>query len=202
MLRIIADCIERSPRSIEDRIPGRLARDLYEGTHTVRCSLHLLALIGLGLGLAPACVDAPITTDQLEADGMLREVGTAREQAAFSVRAAPQRSASVVQLSAVLATESAGALTDRDRFEAAVGVIHLHVRADGIDSPKAVTFRWIHGDQAIVTPGTLGPAGALELASSVEVAPHQIGPWRVEVAAQTSADAPPEVLFVRHFAVD
>ncbi|MBX7079669.1 MAG: hypothetical protein K1X88_10810 [Nannocystaceae bacterium] len=161
----------------------------------------------LGLAsLAPAwgCADAPITSDQLEADGLLRTPPpeSTRDQSQFSIdRAAPQRAA-VVHLSSVLANEATGAVQDRDRFAADVGTIHLHVRADGIDAPRAVTFRWIHGDSAIVVPGTLGPASTLQHAASVEVAPHQVGPWRVEVAAQPADGDAPEVLYTREFTVE
>lgn len=151
----------------------------------------------------PACADAPITPDQLEADGVLR--GTPRQQsdqASFSApRGAVQR-ASVVALSSVLATQQGGALEDRDHFVASVGAIHLHVRADGIESPRPVSFRWIHGDQAIVVPGTLETSGALQHAASVEVRPHQVGPWRVEVATQGSSAEPPEVIYSREFTVE
>ncbi|MBK6919106.1 MAG: hypothetical protein IPH07_17050 [Deltaproteobacteria bacterium] len=165
----------------------------------MRLPLRLLAL----LVLPAACADAPITDDQLEADGLLRgSPAAARDQANFSVdRAAPQRAA-FVQLSAVLAAEAEGAVQDRERFAADVGTVHLHVRADGIDSARPVTFRWIHGDQATVLAGTIGGASTLEHASSVDIAPHQVGPWRVEVAAETVHGEPPEVLYTREFVVE
>jgi hypothetical protein len=149
--------------------------------------------------LASACADAPITPDQLEADGVLRG---ARAQAGFSVERGAIHQASVVQLSSVLATQHAGALEDRDVFPASVGVIHLHVRADGIDTPRVVSFRWIHGDQAIVVPGSLSPAGALHHGASVEVQPHQVGPWRVEVATEGLPGEPPEVIYTREFTLE
>jgi hypothetical protein len=153
--------------------------------------------------LVSACADAPITPDQLEADGVLR--GAPRQQsdqAAFSAARGTMQRASVVALSSVLATQQGGALEDSDHFVASVGIIHLHVRADGIESPRPVVFRWIHGDQAIVVPGTLVSSGALQHAASVEVRPHQVGPWRVEVAtAGTSAEAP-EVIYSREFTIE
>ena len=147
-----------------------------------------------------ACADAPITSDQLEPDGALRD---ARDQAAFSAsRAAPQL-ASFVQLSAVLAAESSGALRDADRFAAEIGTVHLHLRADGLASARAVSFRWIHGDTAVIERGTLVDGHRLSLASSVAIAPHQVGPWRVEVLAETGeAGEPPEVIFTREFSIE
>lgn len=68
--------------------------------------------------------------------------------------------------------------------------------------PRPVSFRWIHGDQAIVVPGTLSPAGALRHGASVDVQPHQVGPWRVEVATEGSAGEPPEVIYTREFTLE
>lgn len=175
-----------------------MARDLYGAPHTVRVSLSVLALAVLA-SFAGACADAPITSDQLEADGLLRG---ARDQAAFSIERGAIQRASIVQLSSVLATQADGGLEDRDTFSASVGVVHLHVRADGIDTPRPVSFRWIHGDQATVVPGVLAPTGALGHAASVEIQPHQVGPWRVEVATPGTEGEPPEVLYTREFTVE
>ncbi|HWB75790.1 MAG TPA: hypothetical protein VG755_12570 [Nannocystaceae bacterium] len=160
--------------------------------------MKLLASVAL-LALS-ACADAPITSDHLEPDGVLRG---ARDQAAFSASpAAPQR-ASFVQLSAVLAAEQSGALRDADRFAADVGTVHLHLRADGLPSARAVSFRWIHGDTATIERGTLTDGRQLALASSVAVAPHQVGPWRVEVLAEPAdSREPPEVIFTREFVIE
>ena len=155
--------------------------------------------MALAASLSSACADAPITSDQLEADGVLRG---ARAQAAFSLEPGAVQRANVVQLSSVLATQSEGALEDQDRFSAHVGTIHLHVRADGMDGARAVSFRWIHGDQAIIVPGTLSAAGALSHATSVEVRPHQVGPWRVEVATEGRDGEQPEVIYSREFTLE
>jgi hypothetical protein len=165
----------------------------------VRASL--LFSLALGAVLLPACADAPITPDQLEPDGVLRDAAH-HDQAAFSAPRGEMQRASVVALSSVLATQAEGALEDSDHFVASVGVIHLHVRADGIESPRPVSFRWIHGDQAIVVPGTLTTSGALHHAASVEVRPHQVGPWRVEVATDGSSGEPPDVIYSREFTVE
>lgn len=149
-----------------------------------------------------ACADAPITADQLEADGVLRGAPRQPDQAAFSAHRGEMRQASIVALSSVLAVQNAGALEDRDHFDANVGAIHLHVRADGIESPRPVSFRWIHGDQAIVVPGTLASSDTMMYAASVEVRPHQVGPWRVEVATTGSGAEPPEVIYSREFTIE
>lgn len=153
----------------------------------------------LSLAATPACADAPITSDQLAADGVLRG---ARAQAGFSIGRGATQSANVVQLSTVLAVTSGGALEDADRFAADVGQIHLHVRADGLDSARSVSFRWIHGDQAVVVPGELVSVGSLQHAASVDVRPHQVGPWRVEVVADDIRGEAPEVLYSREFTVE
>ena len=77
------------------------------------------------------------------------------------------------------------------------------MRADGLPSARAVSFRWIHGDTAVIERGALVGSSRLALASSVAVAPHQVGPWRVEVLAEpTDAAEPPEVLFTREFTIE
>lgn len=173
-----------------------MARDLYSRPRTVRVNVSMFLLC---LAATPACADAPITHDQLQADGVLMG---ARAQAGFSIgRGATQR-ANVVHLSTVLAVTSEGALQDADRFSSEVGHIHLHVRADGLDTARNVSFRWIHGDQAVVTSGELVSGGAMQHAASVEVRPHQVGPWRVEVVADDVRGEAPEVLYSREFTVE
>lgn len=153
----------------------------------------------LGLAAMSACADAPITPDQLQADGVLMG---ARAQAGFSIGRGATQSANVVQLSTVLAVSSEGALQDADRFSAEVGQIHLHVRADGLDTARSVSFRWIHGDQAVIVPGELVSVGSMQHAASVDVRPHQVGPWRVEVVADDVRGEAPEVLYSREFTVE
>jgi hypothetical protein len=173
-----------------------VARDLYSTPRIVRVTVSLFLL---GLVATTACADAPITPDQLQADGVLKG---ARAQAGFSIGRSETQRASVVQLSTVLAVTAEGALQDADRFAADVGEIHLHVRADGLDNARAVSFRWIHGDQAVVTSGELVSGGAMQHAASVEVRPHQVGPWRVEVVADDMRGEAPEVLYSREFTVE
>jgi hypothetical protein len=179
--------------------PDFARRVSWHGICSAAHPVRVLFSIAAALVLA-GCADQPITSDQLEPGGMLRDV---RDQAAFSVdRAAPQR-ASFVQLSTVLAAESSGALRDGDSFDAEVGTVHLHLRADGLASARQVSFRWIHGDTATIERGTLEDGRQLSLASSVAIAPHQVGPWRVEVLAEPEgAGVPPDVLFAREFTIE
>lgn len=192
---VIVANTDRDPAEATDFTKWVAWHGICSAAHPVRVSRLLAAVLVLS-----ACADAPITSDQLEPDGALR---TPRDQAAFSVDpAAPQR-ASFVQLSAVLAAESSGALRDADRFGADVGSLHLHLRADGLASARPVSFRWIHGDTAVIERGAIGEGTRLTLASSVAVAPHQVGPWRVEVLAEgADTGEPPEVIFTREFTIE
>lgn len=152
----------------------------------------LLALLGT------ACVDAPITPDQLEADGQLR--APALKQSAFSAqdRSTTQRAA---QISAVLASEAEGPLEDAKRFPTDVGEINLHLRADGIDGERPVMFRWTHrGDSALV-PGTLRPGDTLARATSFHIDPERTGPWTVEILGAPVGGGEPVVLFERSFEI-
>ncbi len=160
---------------------------------------HRLIPLALVAVVLPACVDAPITPDQLEADGQLRAPGL--EQSAFSAqeRETTQRAA---QISAILAAEAEGALEDSNRFPADVGQINLHLRADGIEGPRPVLFRWTHRGDAVVIPGTLVPGETLALANSLPIDPERTGPWTVQIlGAPGSPEAKPSVLFERDFDV-
>jgi hypothetical protein len=157
-----------------------------------------LAALALAAVLVPACVDAPITADQLESNGQLRDA--ALEQSAFSAQgwSTTQRAA---RISAVLAAEATSPLNDAVSFPADVGQVNLHLRADGIDGPRPVTFRWTHGDQVTVVEGTLAPGDTLALATSFAIDPKGTGPWKVEVLGSATTDDEPVVLFEREFDV-
>lgn len=148
--------------------------------------------------LVPACVDAPITADQLESNGQLRD--TSLEQSAFSAQdhSTTQRAA---QISAVLAAEADGPLEDAARFPADVGQVNLHLRADGIDGPRPVVFRWTHRGHATTVDGTLAPGDTLALATSFAIDSRRTGPWKVEVLGSAPAGEEPVVLFEREFDV-
>lgn len=154
-----------------------------------------LALVAM---LVPACVDAPITPDQLEPDGQLR--APALEQSAFSAqeRDTTQRAANI---SAVLAAQAQGPLADANRFPADVGQINLHLRADGIDGPRPVVFRWTHRGNAALVNGVLSPGDTLALANSFPIDPERIGTWRVEILGASTSGDEPAVLFEREFEV-
>jgi hypothetical protein len=161
-------------------------------------TIHRLIPLALAAVLGPACVDAPITPDQLEANGQLRNPPL--EQSAFSAQgwATTQRAA---QISAVLAAEAEGALNDANRFPVDVGQINLHLRADGIDGPRPVVFRWTHRGQAALVDGILAPGDTLALATSFPIDPKRTGTWKVEVLGSPNAGEEPVVLFEREFDV-
>lgn len=171
-----------------------------------------IAALTLPLGLS-ACVDAPITADQLQADGTLRGgyAGGGVQQAALS--AEPQKIAQAVRVSAVLASQAEGPLEDRAAFSAGVGTVYLHVRADGLLNSSRVIYRWRHDDFVVEVPGTLLSTDALMLGTSFDIAPEQSGHWEVDVLAdstqtadgQAAGQAPgsePQVLFHREFVVE
>ena len=150
-------------------------------------------------------MDAPITQDLLREDGALRpSARISGEQSVFSATprvATPQRAA---QISAVLADVSAGPLSDRSRFEADVGTVHLHLRADGLAGERPVAFRWTHEatGEAIVVPGTLLPAETLRHVATQTIAPHLTGAWTVEVLSEVPGpDGLAPVLWRRHFEI-
>lgn len=147
------------------------------------------------------CVDAPITADQLEADGRLRSGGAKHEQAAFSADERGELQA-VVQVSAVLAAQAEGALEDRNEFPAEVGTVHLHLRADGLLEPRPVVYRWTHDDLSVMVPGMLAPSDSLSLGTSFDIDPELAGHWEVEVLSRPEHPGDePRVLFQREFEV-
>jgi hypothetical protein len=157
------------------------------------------ALIFAPLWGVLSCVDAPITPDQLEADGKLK--AAPHEQAAFSARdrLVPQQA---VRLSAVLAAQSEGALEDASAFAANVGAVHLHLRVDGAFAPRPVVFRWTYDEISVEVPGILAPAETLSLAASYPIDRDQNGTWMVEVlGTPDSADEEAPVLYQREFEV-
>lgn len=164
------------------------------GASSSRKTLLLVPVVGV-----LACVDAPITRDQLEADGRLRPA--THEQAAFSARErlVPQQA---VHLSAVLAAQSEGALEDASSFAADVGAVHLHLRVDGVFAPRPVVFRWTYDEISVEVPGILAPAEALSLAASYPIDRNHSGKWMVEVlGTPDAADGQAPVLYQREFEV-
>lgn len=147
---------------------------------------------------ASACVDAPITPDQLEADGQLR--APALKQSAFSAQSQPTTQ-QAARISAVLAAEAEGPLEDANRFPADVGEVNLHLRADGIDGERPVVFRWTHRGDAALVQGTLLPGDTLARATSLPIDPERTGPWKVEILGAPVDGGEPIVLFERSFEI-
>lgn len=167
-------------------------------------SVAFAASFVLGGAFAPismiGCADAPITPDQLEADGQLARPGGG--QSAFAADRGTPRRASVVKIDAVLATAPTGAIEDMSTFPPDVGTVHLHVRADGLGSERDVAFRWTHGEHTLVVPGGLVPTSQYVLAASIDVQPDQTGRWLVEVVTKPPRPGEaPEVLFSREFVI-
>ncbi len=158
------------------------------------------SIVLLGVLVLSGCADAPITPDQLQSGGTLRPLGHA--QAEFSATPRPQQVLQAVQVSAVLAAQADGPLEDCNEFEADVGTIYLHVRADGLLQPRRVLYRWTHGDLEVLEPGSLEPTDALSLGTSFHIDPEMHGHWEVEVLTEAEAPGePPRVLFHREFEV-
>ncbi len=165
----------------------------------------LAALTTLTLTLV-ACVDAPITADQLQADGTLRGGYAAGGMQQAALSAEPGQVSQAVRVSAVLASEAEGPLEDRAEFGANVGTVYLHVRADGLANSRRVVYRWRHDDFVVETPGTLLTTDKLALGTRFEIAPEQSGHWEVDVLEDTPAvgtddGTEPRILFHREFVV-
>lgn len=175
-------------------------------------SLLAAALILSGSLMSVGCADAPITADDLQDDGQLREqVDQQRALASSSIHHSPARAqiAEHLRVTGLVAAEAEGPLEDATRFSLDSVAIHLHLRADGLDEPRPVTFVWLHGDQRRETLGflqpseTISPVASLPLARYVEegfspvsstgtaatvgnpeIEPNPAalaGPWKVEV---------------------
>jgi hypothetical protein len=143
----------------------------------VRTSLLAAALILSGSLLSVGCADAPITADDLQDDGQLREqVDQQRALASSSIHHSPAQAqiAEHLRVTGLVAAEADGPLEDATRFSLDSVAIHLHLRADGLDEPRPVTFVWLHGDQRRETLGflqpseTISPVASLPLARYVE----------------------------------
>jgi hypothetical protein len=167
--------------------------------------LVVRALIPTLLTLVPTlmvagCADAPVTADQIQEDGTLR-ASQGLAQSSFSAQTAVPAVQTATQISAILAAQSGGAIDDAARFSADVGTVHLHLRAEGLVDAREVWFRWSHADTTVLLPGRLEPAPEMRLASSFDIDPQHVGPWRVEVLGALSLQSEPTVLFERTFEV-
>lgn len=148
------------------------------------------------LALAAGCVDAPITSAQLQADGSLAAGSAQQLFETADAEVAPQV-AQALQLTAVLAAESEGALEDRKEYLLGQDErVHLHLRADGLEEARPVKFIWTHQTgadgqpatdeqgqplEAIETMGFLTSSETLEMAASRGLGEADLGTWQVEV---------------------
>ncbi len=156
-----------------------------------------LLIIALS-GLLSACVDAPLQPAHLAADGQLHGLMPMEHAIPASASTTPRR---VVSFNAVVAAQKQGALEDAVVFPHEIGEVHLHVRADGLDSVRPVTFVWIHDDVREEQEGVLAPASALARVASRKIAADQTGWWRVEVYAEPDEAGTRELLVKREFQV-
>jgi len=160
----------------------------------VRNPLLILALSTL----LSACVDAPLQPAHLAADGQLHGLMPMEHAVSAKASTTPRR---VVSFNAVVAAQKSGALEDAVVFARDIGQVHLHVRADGLDSVRPVTFVWIHEDLREEQEGVLAPASALARVASRTINPDQTGWWRVEVYAEVDTNGTRELLVTREFQV-
>ncbi len=176
------------------------------------CRSLLLTLLA-PLALASGCVDAPITSAQLQADGSLA-AGSAHQLIETTDAEVGTQVAQSLQLTAVLAAESEGALEDRTEYRLGEDErVHLHLRADGLGENRPVKFVWTHQtgadgqpavDEAgqtlepIETMGFLTTSETLEMAASRELTEADLGAWQVEVRGVGPFGA---VLYQRTFEV-
>jgi hypothetical protein len=175
----------------------------------VRTPLIVAALVSSALvwALTAGCADAPITAADLQDDGQLREQADQQQSVhAASSHKPKAQLAEHLRVTGLVATEAEGPLEDATRFSLDSEAIHLHLRADGLDEPRPVTFVWLHGDQRRETLGflqpseTISPVASLPLARYLEdgfaaelptlpttppdpaaLAASLAGPWKVEV---------------------
>lgn len=185
----------------------------------MRTSLIAVATLLLGLSSA-ACADAPITAADLQSDGQLREGSQQSVLAASAANRPAVQQAEQLQVTGVVAAESEGPLEDATRFSVDSEAIHLHLRAEDLQSPRPVTFVWTHGDQRRETMGFLHPAETLSHAASLPLALplerladpdaqaereadfdrlEHAGDWKVEVYSAESAGR--SLVFERAFEI-
>lgn len=171
----------------------------------LRAKFGLTAAAAILTAAAAGCVDAPITADQLREDGALRPgIVHNPEQSAFSAVERPKAARRAAQISAVLAKVGSGPLSDQSSFEAGIDSVHLHLRADGLQGPRDIVFRWTHeaSGEAVSVRSTLVPADTLRHVAAHAIAPGQSGAWTVEVLdGSASLDGEADVLWQRRFEV-
>jgi hypothetical protein len=156
----------------------------------VRSSLLAAAFILMSVG----CADAPITAADLQDDGQLREQADRHSvHASSSIHQPPARAqvAEHLRVTGLVAAEADGPLEDATRFSLDSEAIHLHLRADGLDEPRPVTFVWLHGDQRRETLGFLQPSETISPVASLPLARYLEG--GVEGGFAPAAVAGPDI---------
>jgi len=184
----------------------------------VRTPLIVAALVLGAFMIAAGCADAPITAADLQDDGQLREqAGQQQSVHAASVQQPKAQVAEHLRVTGIVAAVADGPLEDATRFSLDAESIHLHLRADGLDEPRPVTFVWLHGDQRRETLGflqpseTISPVASFPLARYVEeglaLPPSEdefdpaslLGPWKVEVYSTDATGR--SLVFEREFEI-
>lgn len=123
--------------------------------------------------MSAGCADAPITAADLQDDGQLREQADQQSvHASSSIHQPPTRAqvAEHLRVTGLVAAEADGPLEDATRFSIDSEAIHLHLRADGLDEPRPVTFVWLHGEQRRETMGFLQPSETISPVASLPLA--------------------------------
>jgi hypothetical protein len=146
--------------------------------------------------MTAGCADAPITAADLQDDGQLREqVDQQRVHASSSIHQPPARAqvAEHLRVTGLVAAEADGPLEDATRFSLDSEAIHLHLRADGLDEPRPVTFVWLHGDQRRETLGFLQPAETISPVASLPLARYVEEGFATISAAVPSNMAGPKI---------
>lgn len=147
--------------------------------------------------MSVGCADAPITAADLQDDGQLREqVDRQSVHAASSIHQPTAQVAQIAEhlrVTGLVAAEADGPLEDATRFSLDSVAIHLHLRADGLDEPRPVTFVWLHGDQRRETLGFLQPSETISPVASLPLARY-VEEGFATISAPSSAVVPdPEV---------
>ena len=144
---------------------------------------RLIKATGLAATLTTfGCADAPITASQVEQDGRLR--ANEGSVALFSAQPRPAvGEAQPIQVAAVLASESEGALEDRTHFTEKDGNVHLHLRVDGLNEPWPVSYVWTHDGVPSEVSGQIEPTDTLQMANAHKLGKGDAGHWKVEVFA-------------------
>ncbi|HFE47561.1 MAG TPA: hypothetical protein ENJ18_19080 [Nannocystis exedens] len=164
----------------------------------MRDLLRTLVLCAPAALLPSGCVDAPLTTAHLDPNGQLHS--SRMEQGAFAARIDAEHQAAV-QITAVLATQTEGPLTDAAAFSTGEEAVYLHLRADRLATPRPVVFVWTHDGEREEVEGVLAPSTTLAMASSHSIDRESLGTWTIEILGMPSESGAQASLFKREFVV-